>query len=303
MKPLLVVLAGPTAIGKTSMAIRIANAFGTEIVSADSRQIYSELNIGVARPTADELKAVTHHMIGTQSIHQYYNVSMYEQDVLLILKNLFTKYPMVVLTGGSGFYIDALCNGIDDLPTILPEIRSQIENELQQNGLKNLLMELEKTDPEYYQIADLNNPKRITKAIEVFRQTGRTYSSFLTRQTRQRPFNILKISLDLPRDILHKRINQRVLKMMQEGLLQEAEQLFTHKHLNALNTVGYKEIFEYMEGKYSLEEAISNIQANTRQYARRQLTWFRRDKSYHWFTPNWEPEIMNLIQKNLYHGT
>jgi len=301
MKPLLVVLAGPTAVGKTKLAINLANRFQTEIISADSRQIYSELNIGVARPSPEELSSATHHFIATQSIHDSYNVSMYEQDVLAKLEVLFEKYPMVLLTGGSGFYIDTVCRGIDDLPAILPEIRMQVDDDLKSKGLNYLVEKLLEVDPEYYHKADLNNPKRVGKAIEIFMQTGKTYSSFLTSSVRQRNFDILKICLDLPRPLLHERINLRVHEMARNGLLQEVQALLPHRQLNALNTVGYKEVFEYLDGSISFKTAVENIQTNTRQYARRQLTWFRRDKSYHWFEPAQLDEIEALITKYMQH--
>lgn len=273
---ILLVITGPTAVGKTDFAIEVAQALGTEIISADSRQIYREMYIGTARPTDDQLQKVPHHMVACRSIHEYYNASLYEEEVIALLQKLFQQYDIVVLTGGSGLYIDAVCYGIDDLPTIDPMIRQQFTERLKKEGLIALQAELQKVDPAYYQTADLANPKRVLKALEVYAMTHRPYSSFLTRTHKKRMFEPVFVVLDLPRSELHQRIDTRVDQMIRAGLVEEAKNLYPFRHLNALNTVGYKEIFDYFDGKYDLEQAIALIKRNTRRYARRQLTWFRK---------------------------
>ena len=278
----LIVITGPTAVGKTSIAIEVAKALRTEIISCDSRQMYCEMRIGTAVPTAEELADVPHHFIGNLSIHDYYNVSMFEQECLQLLDNLFAKYPTVVMTGGSGLYIDALCKGIDDFPTVDPEIRKTVTGWFDAEGVEYLRRQLKILDPEHHAKVDLRNHKRIMKAIEVCLQTGKPYSSFLTSQERKRPFEIEKIALNRPREELFDRINRRTTMMMEEGLLQEAEALYPFRHLNALNTVGYKELFAYIDGQYDLNTAVELIRRNTRRYAKRQLTWFARDEEMVW---------------------
>ena len=281
----LIVITGPTAVGKTSIAIEVAKKLNTEIISCDSRQMYREMRIGTAVPTAEELSVVQHHLIGNLSIHHYYNVSMFEQDCLQLLDQLFMKHQTVVMTGGSGLYIDALCRGIDDFPTVDSEIRQMVTGWFEIEGVEYLRRQLKMLDPEHYAKVDLRNHKRIMKAIEVSLQTGKPYSSFLTAQKRKRPFEIEKIALNRPREELFEHINHRTTQMMKDGLLEEAESLYPYRHLNALNTVGYKELFAYMDGNYDLETAVELIQRNTRRYAKRQLTWFSRDSDMIWMHP------------------
>jgi len=294
----LIVITGPTAVGKTDFTIELAKALHTEIISCDSRQMYREMRIGTAVPAAEELAAVPHHFIGNLSIHDYYNVSMFEQECLQLLDKLFMKYQTVVMTGGSGLYIDALCKGIDDFPTVDPEIRKTVTGWFENEGIEYLRRQLKMLDPEQYAKTDLRNHKRIMKGIEISLQTGKPYSSFLTAQQRKRPFEIEKIVLNRPREELYERINQRTSLMMDEGLLEEAESLYPYRHLNALNTVGYKELFDYMDGQYNLEKAVELIRRNTRRYAKRQLTWFARDKEMKWMqmdeqlSPN---DLTNII--------
>ena len=283
--PKLIVITGPTAVGKTGVAIEVAKRLNTEIISCDSRQMYREMRIGTAVPTAEELSAVSHHLIGNLSIHDYYNVSMFEQECLQLLDKLFMKHQTVVMTGGSGLYIDALCRGIDDFPTVDAEIRQTVTGWFEAEGIEYLRRQLKILDPEHYAKVDLRNHKRIMKAIEVSLQTGNPYSSFLTAQERKRPFVIEKIVLNRPREELFERINFRTTQMMNEGLPEEAEALYPCRHLNALNTVGYKELFAYMDGQYDLETAVELIRRNTRRYAKRQLTWFARDNDMIWMHP------------------
>jgi len=275
----LIVITGPTAVGKTEVAIELAKSLKTEIVSCDSRQMYREMSIGTAVPTAEELAAVPHHFIGNLSIHDYYNVSMFEQECLQLLDKLFLKHQTVVMTGGSGLYIDAVCKGIDDFPTVDTDIRKTVTGWFETEGVEYLRRKLKILDPNHYAKVDLRNHKRIMKAIEVCLQTGKPYSSFLTAQEKKRPFEIEKILLNRPREELFERINLRTTLMMEQGLLDEVKTLYPFKHLNALNTVGYKELFDYMDGKYDLNTAIELIQRNTRRYAKRQLTWFAREKT------------------------
>lgn len=279
-KPLLVVIAGPTASGKTALAIQLAQQFQAEILSCDSRQFYRELNIGTAKPTPEELAAAPHHFIGHLSIFESYNVSRFETDALELLSALFRQHPVVIMVGGSGLYIDAVCKGIDTLPDPDPEIRDELKSILERDGIEALRHELRTFDPEYARTADLANPARLIRALEVFRTTGIPYSSLLQNQIKPRPFRILKFCLDLPREILNQRINQRVDEMIAAGLLDEARALSPHRHLNALNTVGYKELFAHLDGQTDLPTAIEKIKTNTRRYAKRQVTWFRRDVGY-----------------------
>jgi len=276
----LVVITGPTAVGKTDAAIELAKNLNTEIISCDSRQMYREMRIGTAVPTYEELAAVPHHFIGNLSIHDYYNVSMFEQDCLKLLEKLFAKHETVIMTGGSGLYIDAVCKGIDDFPTVDAEIRKTVTGWFEAEGIEYLRRQLKMLDPEHYAKVDLRNHKRIMKAIEVSLQTGKPYSTFLTAKERKRPFEIEKILLNRPREELFDRINRRTTKMMEQGLLEEARTLYPYRHLNALNTVGYRELFAYFDGQCDLETAVELIRRNTRRYAKRQLTWFARDESF-----------------------
>ena len=294
----LVVILGPTGIGKTDLSIDIARELGTEIISSDSRQIYKELKIGTAVPSDDQLKKVKHHFIGHKSIYDYYNASMFEFEVLDLLNELYKTNNHVVMTGGSGMYIQAVCDGIDELPTIDNQLRKDLIQKYHDEGIESLRIQLKMLDPESYQKIDLKNPKRILKALEVTIQTGQPYSSYLTRPKKERPFHILKIGLQRERDELYERINKRVDEMIQEGLVEEARKFFKDRHLNSLNTVGYKELFEHFEGKISLAKAIELIKRNSRHYAKRQISWFNRDKEISWFHPENKQKIVHFIQSN-----
>lgn len=299
MKKTLVVILGPTGIGKTGMGIMLANHFKTEIISADSRQIYSEMEIGTAVPSADQRKKAKHHFIQTRSIHDYYNASMFEMEVLDLLQKLFLKKDILLLVGGSGLYVDAVCKGIDDIPTIDPEVRKNLVDQYNNEGIESLRRQLKFLDPEYYSKVDLKNHKRILKALEISIMTGQPYSSFLTRQPKVRNFQILKIGLNRERRELYEIIDQRVDSMVRSGLVEEAKNLFAYCKINALNSVGYKELFEHFEGKHTLEEAIRLIKRNSRRYAKRQLSWFSRDKEITWFHPTETGKIINFISNKI----
>lgn len=299
MENTLIIILGPTGIGKTNLAIEIAQYFNTEILSADSRQIYKELKIGTAVPSAEQLKTVAHHFIQTKSIHEYYNASMYELEVIELLNTLFQKYKVVLMTGGSGMYIDAVCYGIDDIPSVDEEVRNNLIHRLNTEGLESIRKELKIIDPQFYSMVDLKNPKRILKALEIYYVSGKPYSSFLTRESKKRDFNIIKIGLELNRKELYDRINKRVEEMVNLGLIEEAKELHKYKELNALNTVGYKELFDYFEGKHSLQEAIEIIKRNTRHYARKQITWFNRYTDIKWFKPFEKDKILDELSIQL----
>jgi len=299
MSKTLVIILGPTAIGKTALSIQVAQHFNTEIISADSRQIYKELQIGTAIPTSQELHTVKHNLIQNHSIHEYYNASHFEAEALEIINNLFSEKDSVVMTGGSMLYIDVVCHGIDDLPTIDHEIRSKISLKFESEGIESLRRELKKIDPEYYQECDLKNHKRIMHALEIFYMTGRKYSSFRINTKKERNFNILKIGLNTAREKVHERINKRVDQMIEQGLVEEARSVYPFKNLNSLNTVGYKEIFDYFDNKISKEEAIELIKRNTRRYARRQLTWFHKDPDIVWFEPNENERVIDFLDNKL----
>jgi tRNA dimethylallyltransferase len=281
----LIVIAGPTGIGKTELGIEIAQRLKTEIISADSRQIYKELSIGTAVPSQNQLAIVPHHFIQNKSIHEYYNASKYENEVIHLLGDLFKKYNQIIMVGGSGMYIDAVRKGIDELPEIDMELRKSLFKRLEEEGLESLRKELKVLDPVSYEKIDLKNPKRVQKALEISLMTGKPYSSFMHAPEKPRDFKIKLIALDMKREELYKRINQRVIQMIEKGLVEEAKSLKSFKSVNALKTVGYKEIFTFLDQKISLEEAIEKIQANTRKYARKQLTWFRKENNYQWFHP------------------
>jgi tRNA dimethylallyltransferase len=283
--PTLIIILGPTAAGKTSVAIEIAKYFNTEIISCDSRQFYRELKIGSAMPSDEELHEVTHHFIGHLSIHDYYNVSRFEKDALNKITELFSHHSYVIMCGGSGLYIDAVCNGIDELPDPDEKTRTDLQNLLAEKGIGALQAMLFEKDRDYYNQVDLNNPSRLVRALEVCIATGKPYSSFRLKNKQQRPFNIIKIGLDLPKEILHERIEKRTLGMIKKGLEKEALGLYPFRSINALKTVGYTEFFELFEKHVSLEETINKIKTNTRRYAKRQLTWFRRDPQIHWADP------------------
>lgn len=279
-KPTLLVIAGPTAVGKTQFAIQTAIECESVVLSADSRQFYREMKIGTAAPTEEELAQVQHYFVGNLSIHDYYSVSRYEQDVLALLPSLFEKHPVVVMTGGSGLYIDAVCQGIDDMPDPEPETREYVHQLFQNEGVEGLRAQLRRLDPAYYDRCNLADHKRMMRAVEVSLQMGKPYSEFLKNNRKQRDFDIVKWCLTRPRAELFDRINRRAEVMMQQGWLEEAKALYPYRHLNSLNTVGYKELFDYFDGKLSLEQAITDIQTHTRRYAKRQMTWFNRDGQY-----------------------
>ncbi len=291
----LIVITGPTAVGKTALTIQLACHYGIPVINADSRQIYRELKIGTAAPTVKQLQQAKHYFVGTKSIEDYYNASIYEQEVMSILKT--SSSDMNLLSGGSMMYIDAVCNGIDDIPTIRDDIRLEMKHRYQAEGLEALCEDLKRLDPEHYAIVDRKNHRRVIHALEVCYQTGRTYTSFRTQQKRERPFRIVKIGLNREREELYNRINLRVDQMIEQGLLYEVEGLYARRHLNALNTVGYKELFDYMDGRWSKDEAIERIKGNTRRYARKQLTWFKRDDSVCWFHPDQQEEILKYISQ------
>lgn len=296
------VIAGPTGIGKTRITAIIAKKFHSEVISFDSRQVYKELKIGTAFPSLEELRNVPHHMLGNKSIHQYYNASMFEEEVIDLLDNLFEKHDFLFMTGGTGFYLDAVLKGIDVLPTVDPDIRFDLRKKYEDEGIESIRMMLKTADPDYYKKVDLHNPNRILKALEVSIMTGKPYSSFLYKPNKKRSFNAILIGLDTDRDELYKRINERVDHMVEQGLVQEAKNLYPFKDSNALKTVGYKELFDFFEGKISLEEAIDLIKRHTRQYARRQLTWFRRYEEIKWFRPEEIPKIERYVKSTIYSG-
>lgn len=280
----LIVVTGPTAVGKTALCIDIAKHYGIPIINADSRQIYRELRIGTSTPTEEQLRNVKHYFVGSISIDDYYNASMYEQDVLALL-NQFKQSPIQLLTGGSMMYIDAVCNGIDDIPTVREDIREEMKRRYAEEGLEALCEDLKRLDPEHYAVVDKQNHRRVIHALEICYQTGTTYTSFRKQEKKQRPFQIVKIGLNRDREELYQRINQRVDQMMADGLLDEVKSLQDKRSNNALNTVGYKEMFTYLDGTWSLEEAVERMKGNTRRYARKQLTWFKRDEEMRWFHP------------------
>jgi len=299
MKKTLIAIIGPTAVGKTDVAIAIAKAFGTEIISADSRQFYKELNIGVARPSEEQLRAIKHHFIACRSVKEEYTAGEFEKDALQCLRKIFKRHDVALIAGGSGLYVKAVCEGLDAAPKGDETIRTHLENEWKEKGLRHLQNELKTADPEYYRTADIKNPRRVLRALEVFRASGNPFSSFHTSRKKKRDFQIIKIGLTMERDLLYARINQRVDEMMQKGLLDEARKLYPLKHINALQTVGYQELFGYLEGKTDLETAVSLIRQNTRNYARRQLTWYRKDKEVKWFEPEQSGEIMEYLRAEL----
>ena len=278
----LLIILGPTASGKTDLAIKVAKQLGTEIISADSRQFYRELTIGTAKPSNVQLAEVKHHLIGHISITEKYNISRFEQDAIQLIDELFLSHDTVVMAGGSGLYIDAVCNGLDDQPEHDPEIRKRLDSEYKLSGIRYLQDELLRLDPAYYQEVDLSNPHRLMRALEVCMMTGKPFSFYRKGKWKKRDFGIVKIGIDIPREELVNRINHRIEQMMSQGLLEEARLYHSCRHLNALNTVGYKEMFEYLDGTYSLEEAVEKIRINTRRYAKRQMTWFRKDLEIKW---------------------
>ena len=292
----LVILLGPTGVGKTELSLRVAEHFGSPIISSDSRQLYKDLPVGTAAPTAEQMARVRHYMVGTLNLTDYYSASNFEEDVISLLHTLHQTKPTVVMTGGSMMYIDAVCKGIDDIPTVTPEIREAIYAQFEREGLENILQELQEADPVHYEEVDRMNYKRVIHAVEICRMTGKPYSSFRTNSRKERPFRIIKIGLTRDREELCDRINRRVDQMMADGLQEEARKVYPFRHLNSLNTVGYKELFKYFDGEWSLDLAVEKIKRNSRVYARKQMTWFKRDEEIEWFHPEQETEIINFIE-------
>ena len=300
----LVVISGPTGVGKTQLCLRIAEEFGIPIINADSRQIYAEIPIGTAAPTKEEQQRVRHYFVGTQHVGDYFSVSVYEQKVMELLDKLFDEQKekesrVALLSGGSMMYVDTVCHGIDDIPTVDEATRSMLKKRYEEEGLEPLRNELKLLDPEYYAIVDLKNPKRVVHALEICYMTGKTYTSFRTNEKKKRPFNILRIGLDRDREELYDRINRRVDEMVAGGLVDEVKSVQHLRSENALNTVGYKEIFEYLDGNMTLDEAVERIKCNTRRYCRKQLTWLRRDKTIRWFHPDEAEDIIKYIYNNI----
>ena len=298
-KPTLIVLIGPTGIGKTDLSLNIAEHYNTEIISADSRLLYADLKIGTAAPTPEQLARVKHHFVGTLQLTDYYSAAQYEAEVMKKLDELFKRHNVIVLTGGSMMYVDAVCKGIDDIPTVDEETRKTLMQHYENVGLERLCAELKILDPEYYDIVDKKNPKRVIHALEICYMTGQTYTSFRTSQTKERPFNIIKVGLRREREELYARINKRVDIMMEDGLLEEAKSVYQYKDLNSLNTVGYKEMFKYLDGEWELTFAIEKIKQNSRIYSRKQVTWFKRDTDITWFHPDDTDNIMSFIEERL----
>lgn len=295
----LIILLGPTGVGKTELSLQLAEHFNTPIISSDSRQLYKDLPIGTAAPTTQQRQRVKHYMVGTLSLTDYYSASQFEEDVIALLQTLHPCHPNVLMTGGSMMYIDAVCKGIDDIPTVTPEIRKAVYEQFEKEGLSPLLAELEQADPFHYNEVDRNNYKRVLHAVEICRQTGKPYSSFRTNIRKERPFRIIKIGLTREREELCDRINQRVDQMMADGLLEEARHVYPFKQLNSLNTVGYKELFKYLDGEWTLDFAVEKIKRNSRVYARKQMTWFKRDPEITWFHPDNQAGILQQIYTEL----
>ena len=289
----LIIITGPTGVGKTEATLRIAEHFNVPVINADSRQIFSEIPIGTAAPTDQQQRRVPHYFVGNHHLEDYYSASLYEQDVLNLINSQDTSISL--LSGGSMMYIDAVCKGIDDIPTIRPEIREEMMRRLEIEGLEEMCNLLRNLDPEHWEIVDRKNPRRVLHALEICIQTGKTYTSFRSNTTKERPFNIIKIGLNRDRNELYDRINQRVLNMIDEGMIKEALRVYPKRTLNSLNTVGYKEMFEYLDGLTTLDEAIFKIQSNTRKYARKQLTWYKKDDDLQWFNPDNVEEILKYI--------
>lgn len=289
----LIVVTGPTGVGKTEATLRLAEHFDVPVINADSRQIFSEIPIGTAAPTAAQQARVRHYFVGNHHLDDYYSASLFEEDVLKIINEASSKVSL--LSGGSMMYIDAVCKGIDDIPTIRPEVRQEMMQLLESEGLEKMYELLHEWDPEHWAVVDRNNPRRVIHALEICKQTGRTYTSFRSNTIKERPFNIIKIGLNRDREALYQRINQRVLQMIDDGMIEEAQRVYPKRMLNSLNTVGYKELFEYLDGLTTLDEAIFKIQSNTRRYARKQLTWYKRDAEMTWFSPDNIEEILNYL--------
>ena len=291
----LVVITGPTGVGKSDTAVWLARELNAEIISADSRQLYRDIPIGTAAPTAEQMAEVKHHFVGTLSLEEYYSAAQFEDDVMQLLPQLFTRSPYVVMCGGSMMYVDAVCKGIDNIPTISDEIRREVVERFERDGAEAMREELRRLDPIYYNQVDLKNHKRVIHAVEICLQAGRPYSELRTNSVKQRPFRIVKIGLNLPREQLFDRINRRVEKMIEAGLVDEARRFYPQRHLNSLNTVGYKELFAWMDGTMDYDTAVARIQKNTRVYAKKQLTWYAKDTDMHWFAPSDHQEILELV--------
>jgi tRNA dimethylallyltransferase len=295
MNKTLIIIAGPTAIGKTALAIKLAQHYKTEIISADSRQFYKEMSIGTAKPSIEELKAAKHHLIDSHSVLNQFNAGDFEKESIKIINDLFINHNEVIMVGGSGLFINAVCYGFDPLPTASDEVRVKLNKQFEENGITYLQDKLKSIDSEYFAQVDINNPQRIIRALEVYESTGKTFSSLRTNNKKQRPFNIIKIGLNSDREELYQRINLRVDEMVEKGLFEEVESLKTYQHLNALNTVGYSEIFDFLDAKCSREEAIEKIKQNTRRFAKRQLTWFNKSDDIKWFNPNHFDAIIQYL--------
>lgn len=291
----LIVITGPTGVGKTELCLRLTDFFNVPIINADSRQIFAEIPIGTAAPTIKQQERTKHYFVGTHKLTDYYSASLYEQDVIQLLDKLFEDSDIAILTGGSMMYIDAVCNGIDDIPTVDENTRETMKRRLATEGLPTLVEELKQLDPEHWNIVDRNNPRRVVHALEICHMTGKTYTSFRKNEKKKRPFNTIKIGLTLPREMLYNRINARVIDMINNGFVEEARKVYPLRGLNSLNTVGYKELFDYFDGNISLDDAIFKIQSNTRRYARKQLTWYKKDENMKWFEPNNVEEILKYI--------
>ncbi|WP_242927336.1 tRNA (adenosine(37)-N6)-dimethylallyltransferase MiaA [Pontibacter vulgaris] len=295
----LVVVVGPTAVGKTDLCVQLARHYHTEIISADSRQFFREMSIGTAKPSAEEQQGIKHHFVDSHTITEEYNVGAYEQDVLQLLQELFKEKNVVILTGGSGLYVRAVCEGMDEMPETDPAIREELTQEFAEKGLQPLLEQLQQLDPVYYAQVDQANPQRVIRALEVCLSSGQPYSSFRKSEAQERPFNIIKIGLNRDREELYQRIDQRMDLMLQQGLLQEVKALYPYRHHNALQTVGYKEIFDFLEGKYDWEEAVRLLKRNSRRYAKRQLTWFHKFPDYTWFNPAQWQELLAFLDEQM----
>lgn len=295
----LIVIVGPTAIGKTALAIQIAQHFKTEIVSADSRQFFRQMEIGTAKPDSNELSLAKHHFINSHSVTELFSTGDFELQALKVIDDIFVNHEVAVMVGGSGLYINAVINGLDEMPEIDLQIRSKLNHQFEIEGLESIQKQLKALDPEYFEKVDQNNPQRMIRGLEVFLSTGKKLSSMLSATKKERPFNVIKIGLNTDREILYNRINERVDKMLEAGLLKEVESLNEFRNQNALNTVGYSEIFDYLDGKISLEAAVVSIKQNTRRFAKRQLTWFRRDDEINWFEPNQTETIVNFIGQHI----
>ena len=296
----LIVITGPTGVGKTKLCLDIAKHYSCEIINCDSRQIFKEIPIGTAAPTVAQQQLVRHYFVGTLDLDDYFSASMYEEQVCKLIEE--SRSENYILSGGSMMYIDAVCNGIDQLPTVRDDIRELMKKRLECEGLEMLVKELQELDPEHWEVVDKKNPRRILHALEICHQTSLPYSSFLKKEKNKRPFKVIKIGLIRPREELYERINDRVLAMIEEGMVAEAQKVYPMRHYNSLNTVGYKELFEYIDGNISLDEAITKIQSNTRKYMRKQVTWFKRDQDIKWFNPSETKEIIKYIDCSLALG-